>query len=49
MVYRIRPSIVVPIHTRSPCRLHPVGGTARLVVDRARGYDFGGRALKTER
>ena len=49
MVYRIRPSIVVPIHTRSPYRLHPVGGTARLVVDRARGYDFGGRAVKTGR
>jgi ribonuclease J len=29
MLYRIRPSVVVPIHTRSPYRLHPVGGPAR--------------------
>ena len=43
MVHRIRPSVVVPIHTRSPYRLHPVGGTARLVVSFARGYDFAGR------
>ncbi len=45
MLYRIRPSVVIPIHTRSPYRLHPVGGTARLVVDYARAYDFAGRPL----
>lgn len=45
MLYRIRPSVVIPIHTRSPYRLHPVGGTARLVVDFARAYDFAGRPL----
>jgi ribonuclease J len=45
MLYRIRPPVVVPIHTRSPYRLHPVGGTARLVVDYARAYDFAGRPL----
>ncbi len=40
MVYRVRPSVVVPIHTRSPYRLHPVGGTARLVVGYAEPYDL---------
>ena len=45
MLYRIRPSVVISIHTRSPYRLHPVGGTARLVVDYARAYDFAGRPL----
>jgi ribonuclease J len=43
MLYRIRPSVVVPIHTRSPYRLHPVGGPTRLVVEYARAYDFAGR------
>jgi ribonuclease J len=46
MMYRIRPPVVVPIHTRSPYRLHPAGGTARLVVDHARAYDFAGRPLR---
>ena len=45
MVYRIRPKIVVPIHTRSPHNLHPVGGPARVVVGHARRYDFTGRPL----
>jgi ribonuclease J len=42
MLYRIRPRVVVPIHTRSPYRLHPVGGPRRLVVDYAQAYDFNG-------
>jgi ribonuclease J len=45
MVYRIRPKIVVPIHTRSPQRLYPVGGPARVVVGRAQRYDFTGRPV----
>jgi ribonuclease J len=44
-VHRIAPKVVVPIHTFSPYRLHPVGSTTRLVVDYARAYDFAGRAL----
>jgi ribonuclease J len=48
MLYRIRPSVVMPIHTRSPGRLHPVAGTARVVVDYARGYDFAGRAASPD-
>lgn len=43
MLYRIAPAIVVPIHTRSPYRLHPVGRTRRLVVEHSRSYDFAGR------
>jgi hypothetical protein len=35
----------VPIHTFSPYRVHPVGGTKRLVVDYARRYDFTGRTV----
>jgi len=42
MLYRIRPRVVVPIHTRSPYRLHPVGGPYRLVAEYARAYDFNG-------
>jgi ribonuclease J len=42
MLYRIRPRVVVPIHTRSPYRLHPVGGPYRLIADYARSYDFNG-------
>jgi ribonuclease J len=42
MVYRIRPRVVVPIHTRSPYRLHPAGGPHRLIVDYAQSYDFNG-------
>jgi ribonuclease J len=42
MLYRIRPRVVVPIHTRSPYRLHPVGGPHRLVADYAQAYDFNG-------
>jgi ribonuclease J len=45
LLYRIRPAVVIPIHTRSPYRLHPVGGPARLVVDFGQAYDFAGRAL----
>ena len=45
MAYRIRPKIVVPIHTASPYRLHPVGGPARVVVEYAQRYDFTGRPL----
>ena len=45
MVYRVRPKIVIPIHTMSPYRLHPVGGPTRVVVDHARRYDFAGRPL----
>lgn len=45
MVHRIRPKIVVPIHTRSPYGLHPVGGPARVVVGYAQRYDFTGRPL----
>jgi ribonuclease J len=45
MVYRIRPKVVVPIHTGSPHRLHPVGGPARVVVGYGQRYDFAGRAL----
>jgi ribonuclease J len=45
MVYRVRPKIVIPIHTRSPRRLHPVGGPARVVVSYAQRYDFAGRPL----
>ncbi|HEV2636609.1 MAG TPA: MBL fold metallo-hydrolase [Actinocrinis sp.] len=42
-LHRIAPKVVVPIHTLSPYRLHPVGATTRLVVDYARSYDFAGR------
>jgi ribonuclease J len=45
MLYRIRPRVVVPIHTRSPYRLHPVGGPHRLVADYAQAYDFQGTPL----
>jgi ribonuclease J len=45
MVYRIRPKVVIPIHTRSPHRLHPVGGPVRVVVGYAQRYDFAGRPL----
>ncbi len=47
MVYRIRPAIVVPIHTRSPYRLHPAGGPARVVVGYGQRYDFTGRPVPT--
>jgi ribonuclease J len=49
MLYRIRPSAVVPIHTRSPYRLHPVGGPARLVAEYGRAYDFAGRPVPAGR
>jgi ribonuclease J len=42
MLYRIRPRVVVPIHTRSPYRLHPVGGPTRVIAEYARSYDFDG-------
>jgi ribonuclease J len=45
MLYRIRPKLVVPIHTTSPTRLHPVAGPIRLLADRATRYDFTGRAI----
>ena len=45
MLYRIRPRIVVPIHTASPYRLHPVGGPDRVVVEYAQRYDFTGRDI----
>jgi ribonuclease J len=45
MVHRIAPRILVPIHTFSPYRVHPVGATTRLVVEYARTYDFAGRAV----
>lgn len=45
MVYRIRPKIVIPIHTLGPHRLHPVGGPVRVQVGYARRYDFAGRPL----
>jgi ribonuclease J len=45
MVHRIAPKIVVPLHTRSPYGLFPVGGPARLVVGYAQRYDFAGRPL----
>ena len=45
MVYRIRPKIVVPIHTRSPHRLYPVGGPDRVVVGPAQRYDFAGHPV----
>jgi len=44
-VYRIAPRTLVPIHTFSPYRVHPVGATRRLVVDYAQGYDFDGRPI----
>ena len=44
-VHRIAPKVVVPIHTLSPYRLHPVGDTSRLVVEFAQSYDFKGRAV----
>jgi hypothetical protein len=34
-----------PAHTRSPHRLHPVGGPIRVEVGHARRYDFAGRPL----
>jgi hypothetical protein len=40
---------VVPIHTRSPYRLHPVGGPARLVAEYGRAYDFAGRPVPAGR
>jgi ribonuclease J len=40
MLYRIRPKVVVPIHTTAPYRLHPVGGPERLVVEYAQPYAF---------
>jgi ribonuclease J len=45
MVYRIRPRVVVPIHTRSPQRLHPVGGTVRLIPAHGHPYDLSGSPL----
>jgi ribonuclease J len=45
LLYRVRPKVVIPVHTTSPHRLHPVGGPARVVVDYARRYDFAGRPL----
>jgi ribonuclease J len=45
MVYRIRPKVVIPIHTLSPYRLHPVGGPTRVVVGYAQRYDFAGRRM----
>lgn len=45
MLFRIAPAVVVPIHTRSPYRLHPVGRTRRLVVGYSRAYDFAGRPI----
>ena len=45
MLYRVRPKVVIAIHTTSPHRLHPVGGPARVVVDYARRYDFAGRPV----
>jgi ribonuclease J len=48
MLYRIRPAVVVPIHTRSPRGLHPVGGPARVVVSYAQRYDFAGRPLPAD-
>ena len=44
-VHRIAPKLVVPIHTFSPYRLHPVGSTRRLVADFAQPYDFAGRPV----
>jgi ribonuclease J len=44
-LHRIAPGLVVPIHTFSPYRLHPVGSTRRLVPDYAQAYDFAGRPL----
>ena len=44
-VHRIAPKVVVPIHTLSPYRLHPVGDTSRLVVEFAQSYDFKGRTV----
>jgi len=46
MIYRIAPRTLVPIHTFSPYRVHPVGATRRLVVDYAQRYDFDGRAVR---
>jgi len=46
MVYRIRPRVVVPIHTLTPYRLHPVAGPTRLAPDRAHPYDFTGRPIR---
>jgi ribonuclease J len=45
MVYRIAPSVVMPIHTASPRRLHPVGRTRRVIVGYGQGYDFSGRLV----
>lgn len=42
MLYRIRPRVVVPIHTISPYRLHPVGGPRRLIAGYAQSYNFNG-------
>ena len=44
-VRMINPKVLIPIHTFSPYRVHPTGSTARLVVDYAQAYDFGGRPL----
>lgn len=44
-VRRVEPKVLIPIHTFSPYRVHPGGGTTRLVVDYARAYDFSGRPL----
>jgi len=44
-LHRIAPKLVVPIHTLSPYRLHPVDATTRLVADFARTYDFVGRPV----
>jgi hypothetical protein len=40
-----RRKIVVPIHTASPYRLHPVGGPGRVVVEYAQRYDFTGKDI----
>jgi ribonuclease J len=45
LVYRVGPSVVVPIHTASPRRLHPVGRTSRLIVGYGQAYAFNGRPV----
>ncbi|HEY3871416.1 MAG TPA: MBL fold metallo-hydrolase [Actinocrinis sp.] len=45
MVHRVGPKVLVPIHTFAPYRVHPVGSTARLVVEYAEAYDFTGRPV----
>jgi hypothetical protein len=45
-VHRVAPRTVVPIHTDAPERLHPVGGSARLLPVPARRYDLGGHPIQ---